>query len=54
MLRYEGCALFRQRICASLLSGKTILITKIRERSVDEGYQCGLQDFEVTFAFFLS
>eukprot|EP01035_Chromulina_nebulosa_P007833 gene7833-10585_t len=49
MLRYEGCGLFRQRICASLLSGKTVLITKIRERSVDEGYQCGLQDFEANF-----
>ena len=46
MLRYEGCSLFRQRICSSLLSGKTLIITRIRERAIDDGYQCGLQDFE--------
>jgi len=60
MLRYEGCGQFRQRICCSLLSGKTLIITRIRERGVEEnqstsgGYLCGLQDFEVHFFSFYS
>ena len=44
-LKYEGCALFRQRISAATLSGKVLKITKIRQ---DDEYP-GLQDFEASF-----
>ena len=44
-LRFEGCQLFRQRIVAATLSGKSIRIDKIR----DEDDSPGLQDFEANF-----
>lgn len=44
-LRYEGCALFRQRIVAATLSGKTLRIDKIR----NEDDSPGLHDFEANF-----
>lgn len=45
LLRYEGCAQFRQRIVASALSGRKLRIDKIR----DDDEQPGLQDFEANF-----
>jgi RNA 3'-terminal phosphate cyclase-like protein len=44
-LKFEGCSEFRYRIAASILSGKAIKISKIREN--DE--QPGLHDFEANF-----
>lgn len=44
-LKYEGCALFRQRITASLLSGNPLKISKIREKDSS----IGLQDYEINF-----
>jgi RNA 3'-terminal phosphate cyclase-like protein len=44
-LKFEGCTEFRYRIAASILSGKAIKISGIREK--DE--QPGLHDFEANF-----
>jgi RNA 3'-terminal phosphate cyclase-like protein len=44
-LKYQGCSLFRQRITAATLSGKTLKIEKIREKDDAPG----LQDFEGNF-----
>jgi RNA 3'-terminal phosphate cyclase len=44
-LRFEGCALFRARIVSSILSGKTLIIKKIRE----DDQQPGLVDYEASF-----
>ena len=35
--RYEGCAHFRQRLVCATLSGKKVIITKIRENSTEPG-----------------
>eukprot|EP01132_Coremiostelium_polycephalum_P003233 gene3233-4047_t len=45
MLKYEGCSHFRQRIICSILSGRAIKITNIR----DEDEKPGLRDFEASF-----
>ena len=44
-LKYEGSALFRQRIISATLSGKVLKIVNIRH---DDEYP-GLQDFEANF-----
>lgn len=48
-LKYEGCALFRQRIVASILSGNTLKVVKIREKDSSPG----LQDYEANFLRFI-
>lgn len=44
-LKYEGSALFRQRIVSATLSGKTLKVVNIRQ---DDEFP-GLQDFEANF-----
>ena len=44
-LKYDGCALFRQRIVAATLSGKTLKCKNIRENDDFPG----IQDFEANF-----
>jgi RNA 3'-terminal phosphate cyclase-like protein len=44
-LKYEGCSLFRNRITASLLSGNTLKVNKIREKDDSPG----LQDYEANY-----
>ncbi|XP_014785786.1 RNA 3'-terminal phosphate cyclase-like protein [Octopus bimaculoides] len=45
LLEYEGCNFFRQRLVLSILSGKSVRITKIRSRDDNPG----LQEFELSF-----
>lgn len=45
-LKYSGSSMFRQRIVASLLSGRLLKIDKIRQ---DENETPGIQDFEASF-----
>ena len=52
MIKSEGSALFRQRVCSSILSGKTLVINKIREKKSGgqaSEYAYGLQDYEASF-----
>lgn len=44
-MQFEGCRDFRQRVVSSLLSGKKLKISKIRE----EDENPGIQDFEACF-----
>ena len=48
-LKYQGCALFRQRITASLLSGNILKVDKIREKDDSPG----LQDYEANYLRFI-
>ena len=45
-LKYEGCALFRQRVTASALSGNVLVIDRIREEDQEAP---GLHDFEANY-----
>ena len=36
-LKYEGCNFFRQRLILATLSGKSVKITKIRQKDDDPG-----------------
>ena len=44
-LRYQGCSHFRQRIVLSTLSGRPLVITRIR----GDDEEPGLRDFEGNF-----
>lgn len=51
ILTYNGCTMFRERITASLLSGKAFKITNIRSEYVgnSSSTKIGLQDFEASY-----
>ena len=45
IIHYEGAAQMRQRLVLSILSGKSVKITKIRENEANPG----LKDYEISF-----
>ena len=53
LLKYQGCSVFRQRVCSSLLSHNPLIITNIRPHeassSGDGTMILGIQDFEASF-----
>ena len=45
-LKYEGCALFRQRVTGAALSGNVLVLDKVRS---DDQEAPGLHDFEANY-----